>query len=92
MQSVDPPVPTETSKMNQGGEELRDHDFPVPSAHQGEEAGKGVAPPSSSPDPDQGEIRSGGQHGTVAGDRQPYGETPAIMDQDKSTPDLASQH
>ena len=91
MDAVDRQIPAETSKMNSGGEELRDHDFPVPPPNSGQAAPQPVAQPSSTPEPQPEEIRSGGEHGTVPGDRSSKGENPVVMDQDMSTPDFAQE-
>src|SRR5438128_2619076 len=85
-QKVDRPSDSNAplTKMTSGGEELRDHDFPVAAEQAGGSAGA-VAVNTHAPPPEA--VRSGGRNGTVPGDTQRFGEVGTIMNQDASDPD-----
>lgn len=72
------------SKMVGGGEELRDHDFPVPNENGSASNYSRVT--DVVPKPQAHEVRSGGIPGELPGDEQKVGQTPSIMDQNTAEP------
>ena len=73
----------EAEKMLSGGEELRDHDFPIP-AEAAKQATPAVIRPMGEAEPET--VRSGGAPGSKTGDRQRNVQVPTVMDQRASEP------
>jgi hypothetical protein len=71
-------------KMASGGNDLRDHDFPVSRVPVNEPSGA-VAVETGAPAPES--LHSGGEPGTVPGDTQKVGTVGTIVDQDEIDPD-----
>lgn len=74
------------SKMTAGGQDLRDHDFPVARELAGRQGGPARVD-TDAPPPEN--VYSGGKPGEIDGDEQKVGSVGAIMDQvvaEPSTP------
>ena len=80
---VDNKPPEALPKMTSGGQELREHDFPVSRETARRHPGA-VAVDTGAPGPES--VRSGGKNGTVTGDVQPAGDVGTIMNQDAVDP------